>query len=413
MRDPCSALAGRLGGGRGTARIRPGDIIALMVVRDEALRLPSALQHLWKLGVDRLLLVDNRSTDGTREIAGRDERVHLVDAPGSYCGVALRDHLDQRAPRPLRAGPLGAGGGRGRVSRLPRQRPARRLARAVPPPRRDRIRGAAHLPPRLLPRRAPAGPALPERRGPDRRRAVVRTADPAPGDERTLPLPAGNSAGCANGSSSRKPSPTGRRGGSTRSSTTCSGACRRCARPSASGRSRRSGRPTSPRRRLLRWREGAGLIRSTHMLRPMALAAEQPSGVLLHFKFLQDFHARAEDAVARDAHFDGSREYRRYLEALERDPAFSLHTGAKRPLRRAGPARRTRADARHAAMGGGPRSGRDSAVRGRRLEQGAETGAGRRGPRPKPMARTAPPPTLATRNWSFRSTISGSPFLAG
>jgi hypothetical protein len=24
---------------------------------------------------------------------------------------------------------------------------------------------------------------------------------------------------------------------------------------------------------------------------PMALAASQPSGVLLHFKFLQDFHA--------------------------------------------------------------------------------------------------------------------------
>jgi Glycosyl transferase family 2 len=64
--------------------IAVGEIIALMVVRDEALRLPSALRHLWRLGVDRVLLVDNRSTDGTREIAASDERILLVDAPGSY-----------------------------------------------------------------------------------------------------------------------------------------------------------------------------------------------------------------------------------------------------------------------------------------------------------------------------------------
>ena len=86
---------------------------------------------------------------------------------------------------------------------------------------------------------------------------------------------------------------------------------------------------------LVKWRDGAGLVSSTHMLRPMALVSEQPSGVLLHFKFLQDFHARAEDAVARGAHYDGSREYRRYLEALEKDPAFSLHS--ERSVRYAGP----------------------------------------------------------------------------
>jgi hypothetical protein len=86
---------------------------------------------------------------------------------------------------------------------------------------------------------------------------------------------------------------------------------------------------------LIRWREGAGLVRSAHMLRPMALADEQPSVVLLHFKFLQDFHARAVDAVSRNAHFDGSREYRRYLDALKRDPGFSLHS--ERSVRYAGP----------------------------------------------------------------------------
>jgi hypothetical protein len=80
--------------------------------------------------------------------------------------------------------------------------------------------------------------------------------------------------------------------------------------------------------------EGAGLVASTHMLRPLRLAEEQPTGVLLHFKFLQDFHARAEDAVARGAHFDGSREYRRYLAAVGADPGFRLHSG--RSLRYAG-----------------------------------------------------------------------------
>ena len=74
-----------------------------MVVRDEALRLPCALRHLWKLGVDRVLLVDNRSTDGTREIAAGDERVHLVDAPGSYSasefGIAWANALLDRYAR--------------------------------------------------------------------------------------------------------------------------------------------------------------------------------------------------------------------------------------------------------------------------------------------------------------------------
>ena len=55
----------------------------------------------------------------------------------------------------------------------------------------------------------------------------------------------------------------------------------------------------------------------------------------LDFDDVACIHARAEDAVARGAHYDGSREYRRYLEALERNPAFSLHSG--RSVRYAGP----------------------------------------------------------------------------
>jgi hypothetical protein len=82
--------------------------------------------------------------------------------------------------------------------------------------------------------------------------------------------------------------------------------------------------PTVTKLPLLRWRDGAALLASTHRLAPMALAAEQPSGVLLHFKFLQDFHARALDAVARGAHWDGSREYRRYLARIVAEPGFAM-----------------------------------------------------------------------------------------
>ena len=78
-------------------------------------------------------------------------------------------------------------------------------------------------------------------------------------------------------------------------------------------------------RAAARWREGAALLASTHQLAPMHLAPGQPTGALLHYKFLQDFPARAVDAVQRDAHWDGSREYRRYLTALARDPDFGLH----------------------------------------------------------------------------------------
>ena len=82
--------------------------------------------------------------------------------------------------------------------------------------------------------------------------------------------------------------------------------------------------PTLTNLPLLRWREGAALIASTHRLAPIAMAASQPRGVLLHFKFPQDFHDRALDAVTRDAHWDGSREYRRYLARIVAQPGFTM-----------------------------------------------------------------------------------------
>lgn len=300
---------------------RPGEIIALIVARDEALRLPDALARLRALGVDRTVVVDNGSTDATRAVAlaagahvisaeepyaasrfgvtwtnavldayARGHWVLVVDAdeqlvfPGSdEVGLAaLTEHLDALGSEALRTvmldcfprGPLCSCG-------YAPGRPIAEVASMFEPPvlRQERI---ADFPYTLD-------------YGGIRERLFFPEADPRRPlrwlwqrlFNLGLRVPGlGGSAGYA-----------------------------RLAPPRS---------PTVTKLPLLRWREGAALVASTHVVAPMAMAEEQPTGVLLHYKFLQDFHARALDAVARGAHFDGSREYRRYLARLEVDPNFSL-----------------------------------------------------------------------------------------
>jgi hypothetical protein len=59
---------------------------------------------------------------------------------------------------------------------------------------------------------------------------------------------------------------------------------------------------------LVKWKRGYAFVTS-HRLNPIRLAPVTVA--LLHFKYFQDFRARVQDAVERDAHFDGSSEYRR------------------------------------------------------------------------------------------------------
>jgi Glycosyl transferase family 2 len=308
----------------------PGEIIALLVTRNEALRLPAALAHLRRQGVDRSYVIDNLSEDATREIAAGQNWVHLMHAPGSYAGSgfgiewtnavldqyardhwvlvvdadellvypgceahdlhALCAHLDSIGAEALRTilldcfpgGPLHA------LSYAPGEA----LTEAAPffePPTR----------------RAEPVPNFPyeQEYGGVRERLFFPETEP----HRPLRLlhqkawNAGAKLGLAKHFAHLAP--------------------------------RRS--PTITKLPLIRWREGAALLASTHQLAPMRLVSGQPSGVLLHFKFLQDFHERAVDAVQRNAHWDGSREYRRYLAALRRDPEFSLR--GSRSLRYDGP----------------------------------------------------------------------------
>jgi len=84
-------------------------------------------------------------------------------------------------------------------------------------------------------------------------------------------------------------------------------------------------RPTPPcltKVPLVRWDRESRFLHCTHWVTHKIIAPE--TGLLLHFKFLQDFHARATEEAARDEHYDGAAEYRRYAEKLSQNPDLTL-----------------------------------------------------------------------------------------
>lgn len=64
--------------------IAPGAVLACLVVRNEAARLPWFLEALRRLGVARVLAVDNGSTDGSRELLAADPMVRLWHTTASF-----------------------------------------------------------------------------------------------------------------------------------------------------------------------------------------------------------------------------------------------------------------------------------------------------------------------------------------
>lgn len=65
---------------------KPDEVWMVVVCRNEALRLPFMLKYHFDLGVSRVLLVDNGSTDGTRELAAADPRIHVWTSKERYKG---------------------------------------------------------------------------------------------------------------------------------------------------------------------------------------------------------------------------------------------------------------------------------------------------------------------------------------
>jgi glycosyltransferase involved in cell wall biosynthesis len=80
---------------------------------------------------------------------------------------------------------------------------------------------------------------------------------------------------------------------------------------------------------LVRWEPQSRYLDVNHYVTPKVTAPE--TGVLLHFKFLQDFHDKAVHEAARGEYFDGASEYRRYCEKLKTDEALSfMYEGSTR-----------------------------------------------------------------------------------
>ena len=267
----------------------PGEIRACMVVRNEQLRLASALDHHRKLGVGRFLVVDNGSDDGTLEFLEAQTDVHLFSTTDSF---AESDHglswintiFDQYAdgywvltvdadelfiypryeqiPLPRFCGFLDSMGARAVFSLMLDMYSDRPLDRTVHDPGSSLMETCAYFD-----------------RGPYRSGRL--TAFPY----------------------------TWIRGGVR----------------DRLFRQLDGGRTTSPvvsKVPLVKWAAGARYLVSTHEMTDMPMS-DLTAG-LLHFKFLNDFHERARIEVARAEHYHGALEYQAYLDILRSSGPLNL-----------------------------------------------------------------------------------------
>lgn len=259
---------------------RPGEIRACLVVRNEALRLPAVLDHHRSLGVDRFLVVDDGSTDGTLDLLAGQGDVHLFRGEGGYAaarsGLAwinavLDAHGDGHWALTVDADELFVFPGLERAG-------LRDLCRHL-----DAHGGEAVM--ALMIDMYAAG---------DVSEAVH---DPAAPLVRTCPWfdPAQYRMVRAG------PFPHMQFHGGVRDR--CFDFGPHQPRP-----------PVLTKVPLVKWRRGRRYQLSTHAITPLRL--HPMLAAILHFKFLSDFPARVAEALARGAYHGGSREYRAYAEAL-------------------------------------------------------------------------------------------------
>ena len=73
----------------GDASFEGGEILCFVVEKDEATRLPDFLRHYRELGVDRFVIVDNDSTDGSAEFLASQADVVLFSTAANYAEAAM------------------------------------------------------------------------------------------------------------------------------------------------------------------------------------------------------------------------------------------------------------------------------------------------------------------------------------
>lgn len=80
--------------------------------------------------------------------------------------------------------------------------------------------------------------------------------------------------------------------------------------------------PTLTKIPFVRWLRGTRYLHN-HATTPIKLS--EVTGALLHFKFLGDFSSRVIEEANRKEHWSGASEYTRYAARLKENPALSLH----------------------------------------------------------------------------------------
>ena len=270
---------------------KPDEVWMIVVCRNEALRLPYMLKYHFDLGVSRVLLVDNDSTDGTRELAAADPRIHVWTSKERYKGPLywqeplLRRFAAGRWCLVLDADELFV---YPHMDQLDLPGLAARLERA----------GAAALHCLFLEMfsREPIGQVR-YRAGDDLRAAAPWFDAEGYVRKQYHPVFAG-------------PAPEfiymgGTRERMFRAEFGCS------------------------KYPFFKYSPGLFLRRGLHTLEGAPLAAAQ--GAVLHFKYLQDFKEKAFREAARGAYWNASAEYKAYAERFRREGDFTLwHPGARR-----------------------------------------------------------------------------------
>ncbi len=266
----------------------PGEIRAFLTVRNEALRLPSTLRHCRELGVHRFFVVDNGSSDGTLDLLAREPDVHVFAIADSYAGShwgvdwmntmldAFGDghwtltidadeqfiypHYEERK-LPAFCRHLEETRAQAVFCLLLDMYAERPVAETVHDPQAALIDTCRYFD--VGEYRAVTTPHCPYYEIYGGPRSRMFQAVGAPHHE-----------------------------------------------------------PTVSKVPLVRWQKGMRYLHSTHNI--SAVTTAQVMGVLLHFKFLSDFHDRVESEVARGEHYDGAREYRAYRDLARKEGAVNL-----------------------------------------------------------------------------------------
>jgi len=265
----------------------PGEIRAFAKCRNERLRLPAFLRHYRHLGVNQFFIVDNDSSDGTTEYLADQPDVHLFRAAGRFSE---------------------ARGGTDWLNALLREFGVGSWCVTVDIDELLFYPGSEHVPLQALTEHLdrgghealacllldcyPAGP--------------LSACDYQPGDDLIAAAPYFDSEGYARVPTELCPG-VFMRGGMRE----------RIFFPELNARP-----PCLTKVPLVRWDEQSEYLSSTHFVSRKAVASD--TGVLLHFKFLGDFHHRAVQEAKRAEYFDGGSEYRRYAEKLNQNPALIL-----------------------------------------------------------------------------------------